>query len=397
MVIKLYLTKWEEKALAGEYGSILALAIKVLVKVGEALGAERLIDISHAHISGISYFNIGDAGLEFLRDIAHSNYKVKVFTTANPYSAACIKQFIQFIGIDNCKKQLEIIQILKNLGIHRDFTCTPYIIKEPRYGEHLAWAESSAVIYANTVYGAKTNREGGPLALMAALVGKTYLAGLHLDENREPTLLVELRLTKLNPMLASLIGLNIGKITQGSIPYIKSNVHLDMISIKTLLAAIATTSDTAMTIIEGISPDAKKYCSYTSRLEKIIIDEGSVKYERDELCSEPDMIFIGCPHVSLEELKILERELGNKKIKKPIWVCISNSIMGLAERMNLVNKLKGLGVVFAPNTCFVTTPLHKIGIKCVATNSGKAMYYLPKLAKVKVLLASLRDLVKMAR
>lgn len=292
---------------------------------------------------------------------------------------------------------MKIVKILENLGVHKDFTCTPYIIREPRYGEHLAWAESSAVIYANTIYGAKTNREGGPLALMAALIGKTYLAGLHIDENREPTLLVELRLNKIDPLTASLIGLSVGRELQGSIPYIRSKVGLDIVSVKALLASIATTSNTAMTIIEGISPDAKKFSSSASELEKIVIDEKSAVYEKNEMCSKPDLLFVGCPHASLEELKLLERALRDRRAKKPIWVCTSNSVLKIAESIGLASKLRKLGVVFAPNICFVTTPLRKMGIECVVTNSGKAMYYLPKLAKVKVLLASLQDLVRMAR
>ena len=209
----MYLNRTEEKMLSGEYGEVMRKAIEILVKVGEALGAEKLIEIGHAHISGVSYFNIGDEGLELLRDISREGVKVKVYTTANPYSLAGLGLYKDESIV---RKQRELIDILIKLGVDREsFTCIPYKLRRPAKGEHLAWAESSAVIYANSILGAYTNRESGITALMAALVGKTYDAGMHRLENRRVEVEVNVEFDVSSILESSLLGLHIGRIVKG--------------------------------------------------------------------------------------------------------------------------------------------------------------------------------------
>jgi len=149
-----YLTKEEERMLNGEYGEAERLAIRTIVKVGEALDAKKLIKVKHVHVSGISYHNIGDAGLEFIRDLARGKAKVKVLSTINPL-AFDLDLKASSLDLKFVEKQLEIISYLLNMGFTPSFTCTPYVIRRPKLGEHLAWAESSAVAYANTVFGGK--------------------------------------------------------------------------------------------------------------------------------------------------------------------------------------------------------------------------------------------------
>ncbi|WP_457741713.1 aconitase X, partial [Thermococcus sp.] len=179
----MFLTKEEELILSGEYGYALQKAMEILVALGEVYGAERLIPIKSAQIAGVSYKNLGEAGLEFLRDFVKAGAKVSVYTTLNP------------AGIGNeefMEKQKEVLELYRMMGIEVTSTCTPYYgANLPKFGDHLAWSESSAVSFANSIIGARTNREGGPSSLASAIVGKTPEYGLHLDENRKATVKVK--------------------------------------------------------------------------------------------------------------------------------------------------------------------------------------------------------------
>ncbi len=187
----MYLTKNEQKMLDGEEGYAAKKSMEILVALGNIYGAEKLIEVGSVQVAGVSYHNLGDAGLEFLNELAKDG-KVKVLTTLNP--AGMDLENWQNLGIDPefARKQNLVIEAFSKMGIIVSCTCTPYLIGNlPRYGEHVAWSESSAVTFANSVIGAKTNREGGPSALAAAFVGKTPCYGLHLDENRVPDIHVE--------------------------------------------------------------------------------------------------------------------------------------------------------------------------------------------------------------
>jgi len=205
------LTKQEQKMLDGAEGHAVQKSMEILVALGDIYGAKSLIKVGSVQVSGVSYHNLGDAGLEFLNELAKDG-KVKVLTTLNP--AGMDLENWQQLGISSefAEKQNLVIDAFQRMGILVTCTCTPYLIGNlPLYGEHVAWSESSAVTFANSVIGAKTNREGGPSALAAAFVGKTPCYGLHLDENRLPDVHVEVKaeLTKLSDWGA--LGFAIGK------------------------------------------------------------------------------------------------------------------------------------------------------------------------------------------
>src|SRR4030042_2065466 len=174
--------------------------MEILTALGDIYGAERLLKVGSVQVAGGSYHNLGDAGLEFLNELAKDG-RVKVLTTLNP--AGMDLENWRNLGISEefAEKQNLVIDAFEKMGIVISCTCTPYLIGNlPRYGEHVAWSESSAVTFANSVIGAMTNREGGPSALAAALRGKTPNYGLHLDEKRVPNIHVQVNasLTKLS-------------------------------------------------------------------------------------------------------------------------------------------------------------------------------------------------------
>ena len=203
----MFLTKDEEAMLAGQEGEGARTAMELLVALGDIYEAKRLIPISSAHLSGVSYKTIGEGGIEFLESLS-TNARVSVPTTLNP--AGMDRQRWREMGISPrfADRQQHIIHCYERLGVQTDCSCTPYLgTNVPRRGQTLAWAESNALSFANSVVGARTNREGGPGALAAAIVGRTPEYGLHLDENRAPSMIVEVELDQVD---YSLLGQSVG-------------------------------------------------------------------------------------------------------------------------------------------------------------------------------------------
>ena len=173
--------------LAGRDGYATQKSMQILVALGEIYGADRMIPVTSVQVAGVSYHNLGDAGLEYLENLANKGARARVKTTLNP--AGMDLDNWRELGIDEefAGKQERVIRAFLKMGITASCTCTPYLVgNEPSRGEHIAWSESSAVTYANSILGAYTNREGGPSALAAALTGRTPRYGMHLEENRKP-------------------------------------------------------------------------------------------------------------------------------------------------------------------------------------------------------------------
>src|SRR5512133_279322 len=188
------ITQEEQKMLSGGFGRATQKAMEILNALGTIYEADRMVPVSSVQISGVSFDNLGDAGLDFLAEMAADGGKVKVLTTLNP--AGMDIENWQALGIDAdfARNQERVIEAYAKMGVVTTCSCTPYLFGNlPHFGEHIAWAESSAVCYANSVLGARTNREGGPSALAAALTGFTPEYGLHLTQNRAPGMVFEVQ------------------------------------------------------------------------------------------------------------------------------------------------------------------------------------------------------------
>ncbi len=382
----MFLTREEEKILNGEEGEAARLAIKTIIKVGEALGASRLVEIKHAHVSGISYLNIGDPGLEFIEHLSNLGAKIRVFGTINPlaFDLDSPKEFN--ISEEEYRKQLQIIDTLKKMGFHPTFTCTPYYIRKPSLGEHLAWGESSAVAYANIVYGARTNKEGGPIALLSAIIGRTYYSGLHLTENRVPKLYFKTTFRVSNTIEAGLLGYYIGKQSKGKTSYLENIIQWRESWIKAYAAAIGTTSDNPLTIIGNISPEAELY-SKDYIEERITITEEELReayYELADRNANENIVFFGCPHLGLEELRELVSNV-DKYYDKPIILSTSRYIYAKALEEGIISKLEEKGVKIIKDTCPIVSRIFQANV-VVKTNSIKASFYLRRLRKVRITL-----------
>ena len=277
----------------------------ILVALGDIYGASKLVDITSAQVSGVSYKTIGDAGLEYLKDLAQDDSgKATINASLNPPGTDLDNWeelgFPEYFAI----KQNKIVDAYANLGISKTCTCTPYLVGNvPRFRDHVSWSESSAVAYVNSVIGARTNREGGPAALAAAIVGKTPLYGFHLEENRKANLVVNVN-TELKGADFGALGYIIGKVVGSGVPYFKLQNTPNNNDMKTLGAALASSGSVALYHMENVTPEFD--IAGEAEVEDIMfIGEKEIAETREKLTTtdrEPDLICLGCPHASLEEI-----------------------------------------------------------------------------------------------
>jgi hypothetical protein len=294
------------------------------------------------------------------------------------------------MGIDEgfYRKQMRIINTLVRLGAEKSLTCTPYYFDPPSFGDHLAWAESNAVVYANSLIGARTNRESGISALASGIIGKTPNYGLHIQENREPTLIVDVEFEIKNEAEASILGYISGEKVAGEVPYFRFKNTLPESWLKLMGASLAAKGNTALFHVEEQTPEWNKFS--ISGLEKIEVD--IVEIKTDEC--EPDLIALGCPHLSEQELENLYEVVKDRgKVKREFWVFLSRKL--IEKRKSIVEKIEEHGIKVFSDTCMVVSPATE-SYECVMVNSGKALQYLPKLRRVQVKIGSMKECVEEA-
>jgi hypothetical protein len=389
------LTKTEEGWLAGDGGEVIERMFRLLVRLGEIYGADRMIPVSSAQVAGVSYKSLGDPGMEFLEDYAGKGAKVKMVTFLNPAGMDIEDWKEMGIPPDFAEKQLRIMNAFRKMGIIISATCTPYLAGNlPRYREHIAWSESSAISFSNSVIGARTNREGGPSALAAALCGVTPNYGLHLDENRKPQLLVNVEATLEDNADFGALGYVVGKQAKNRIPFFKGIKDADSDQLKSLGAAMAASGAVALYHVEGITPEA--HLMNAEGLESISVTGKDLDDTFSKLSTgkEPDIVILGCPHSSLKEIMTVARKLEGKKLKKPLWVCTSRMVKEAANRMGFTQTIENAGGKVVADTCMVVSPIEDIGYKTTAVNSGKAANYLPGFCKQNVVFSRLNTLIE---
>jgi predicted aconitase len=391
----MYLTKEEEKTLNGEKGEVLERLFRLLVRLGDIYGADKMIPVGSVQVAGVSYKSIGDPGTEFLEDIASKRAQVKVLTYLNP--AGMDLENWETLGFpkDFAKNQLRIMDAFKKMGIVITSTCTPYLAGNlPRFREHIAWSESSAVSFSNSVIGARTNREGGPSALAAAICGVTPNYGLHIWEKRQPTIKVNVDTElKYNSDFGAL-GYYVGKQVKNKIPYFSGIKDANTDQLKALGAAMAASGAVALYHVEGLTPEADLVVN--KGLDSINVGKVEIKETYDKLNTgeTPDIVIFGCPHASLREISALADRLAGKQLKKPVWICTSRMVKEAADRMGYNEIIAKAGGSIVADTCMVVSPIEEMGYKTTGVNSGKAANYLPGFCKQEVCFANIDDLIE---
>ncbi len=382
------LTKSEEKALAGEYGESLEIAYRVLVAIGKISNAKRLIPIKWAHVSGVAYLTIGEFGLDFLKKISRTRgTKFRVFTTVNPCGMDIENWDSLNIPADYADRQLKIISYYEKLGIANSFTCVPFqSYKVPKRGTSLAWAESSAAIFANSILGLRTNRESAVSALASALTGKTVYSDLHMPRNRVPSKNIRIMMEKRDRKGLSgsvdygVLGYYAGRTVPGVIGFQGQKLDLGMAEAKALCAAIGTTGSSGMFVQNS-----------KEKLETIDFTEKEYEDVFSELSQtgEGEAIVFGCPQMTIEELYELSRMLGGKHFRKKCVVFCSSKIYEMARTRGYAQVVEEAGATFVRDACADFTPMiSALNVDSVETDSCKGAHYMRKVHGVNV---SLKD------
>ena len=387
----MYLTKEEEAMLNGEMGEGVRRFMELLVRLGEINGAERMVPVSSAQIAGISYKNIGDPGLEFLEEVA-KEVRVRIPAFMNP-AGMDIERWME-IGIPQgfAEKQMRVVEALKRMGVMPTLTCTPYLAGIlPRFGEHIAWAERSAVIYANSIIGARTNREGGPSALAAAITGRTPYYGLHLDENRRPTMGFRIGVQPQGEYEFSVLAYLITQQMKKGIPYFRG-LRGNPDELKTFGATLAAFGGMALFHAEGTIPEEAESPREMVDIEYSDFEEAKEKLKEDY--RDVDVVVLGCPHASISQILRLKELLKGRSFRVPVWIFVAHTVRTAAERSGLIRELEERNVKILSDMCAVVAPLDAMGIRSAVTNSGKMYRYLPATNGVKTYLDSLENIVE---
>ena len=376
------LAKDEEEALAGKRGEALASAYRILAAIGEATGAKKLVPIKWAHVSGVNYGTIGDAGVQFL-DKFSKTAKVVVRTTVNPMGydrdhPGNIPEKFQ-------EKQASIVKSYERMGVTPSFTCTPYEVFDiPQKGAAVSFAESNAAVYSNSLLGLMTNKESALSALASSVTGKAPLSDLRLEEARNPKFGIEAGFKFESELDYGLMGYFAGKVVKDSSVAFGGMPRPSTIEAKALSAAIGTSGSCGMFTLGT----AKEKISFGKKEAKAVMDELST-------AEDGDLITLGSPQLGMNELDLLVKLTEGKKFNKRCMIFCSRAIHGQAAKVGLTGKLERSGAEFMCDSCTCLTPyVTKEEYDSVVSNSVKGAYYLNNSNKVKVALKDIKTIAK---
>lgn len=384
------LTDEEQKMLNGEYGEGTAKAMDMVTKWGEVYGAEKLVDVSNAHTSP------GEP-IEWLKEMSKGS-KVRAYSTIHPFPIDRERWQVQGIERGWVEKMepywQESIIYYKKLGLIPAFTCCPYMVGNvPAFRSNSNFFGSEAVLLTNSYFGARNPRTGGPACFISALTGKAPYEGLMVDENRYGELLFEpeagLNMERFNHAELGLFGYYVGIRAQEKVCVVNGvQTKFDFESFKYLTAPMATSGSVALCHIVGTTPEAQtiEQCFGPKKpLERIVLGAKELKEMWRKLnttdSEDVDMVLLGCPHLSIPELKALAVMLDGKKVRedKRFFIAVGDDMLNMARKMDLDKVIEASGAKILTGVC--NGPLtpwdHMVDKpKVVATNSAKAAHYI---------------------
>ena len=407
------LTEKDSQMLNGEHGEAARLAMSILVRMAEVYGAAEMMDVTQAHIDGCGLLSV--ASLEFAETLAAMGGRVSIPTTLNmvPLDLQNWRQFR--VPKDFAAKAIRLAKAYTDMGCIPTWTCAPYQgYLTPRFGQQIAWAESNAIVYANSVLGARTNRYGDFMDICAAITGRIPKHGLHLKHNRKGQLL--LRLVDIESAVLQddtfypVLGHLLGHLAQDKIPVIEGlPAGATDDQLKALGAAAASSGAVALFHAIGVTPEANtlEEAFQGDAPERIIdIHLSDLLAARADLSTAEeqarlDLIVLGCPHFSFAEFKQLAELIQAEKaqtIQPDVeFIVTSNQVAySLLQRSDLMDTLTAFGIQIALDTCVFHTPIVPPDAKVMMTNSGKCAYYAPGELGVQVAFGSMADCVRSA-
>ena len=407
------LSRQDKQLLNGQHGEAAQLAMRILVRMADVYEAAELMDVSQAHIDGCGL--LSETGLEFAETLAAKGARVSVPTTLN-MGPLDLQNWQQF-GIDEdfAGKAIRQARAYTDMGCIPTWTCAPYqSYLTPRFGQQIAWGESNAICYANSVLGAKTNRYGDYMDICAAIAGRVPKCGLHLAENRKGQLLLRLRDIDTAVMQSNEFYVTLGHLTGSlagdKIPVIEGlDAGASSDQLKALCAAAASSGAVALFHAIGVTPEANTLeQAFQSDKPERIIDIGLIdlRNARSELStaeegSKLDLIVLGCPHFSYNEFRelsdLIEAKTEKGKRLHPnvrFIVITSQTSYALLQRGGFLDKITTFGIEITLDTCVFHTPMVAEDTKVIMTNSGKCAYYAPGELSVRVAFGSMTDCVE---
>jgi len=382
----LELTKFEEKILAGSKGEVYASAYRVLLAIGQATEAEKLVPIEWAHVSGVNYNTIGDAGVDFLHEVANG-VRFKVRTTINPMGYDRSKP--NTLSPNFLSKQMQIVESYKKMGATQSFSCTPYeIFRIPRKGTSVSFAESSAAVFSNSFLGLMTNKESALSALASAITGKSPYSDLRIEESRTPRVALKCRGIAIDTETDyGLLGYVAGKIARDScIAFSDLKNNMGMMPAKAISSGLGTSGSCGM-FTSGSVPES----------ESIEIDEEEMSKAKDELNTEEDgdLILFGSPQLGLSELNYLHDLIEGRKFDRRCIIFCSRYIHDQARKIGLTSKVESSGAEFMCDSCMCLSPLiTRDNTDSIITNSVKGAYYMKNSNRVRVALKDMKTIVR---
>ena len=404
----LSLTTEDRALLSGSDGEATALAMRILVSAAELLRARSLVQITSAHIDGCLYH--GDGGVEFAETLVAAGGQVAVPTTLNVGALDLLHP--DSVRVDQSKTSMARRQMdaYVSMGAQPTFTCAPSQIgHEPGVGEQVAWGESNAIAFANSVLGARTERYGDFLDACCALTGRAPLYGLHIAKNREAKVVVDVTAVPgalkdqdvFYPVLGTWLGLEVGR----EIPLIVGlppTVTRDQL--KALGASAASTGAVALFHVLEVTPEAPTLDAVISKdgpVRQIALKPDMVKRALGRLTTadaaeQIDAVAVGSPHFSITEFEALLKLIRGRCFAVPFYACTARATLRDLERRGDLHVLREAGVEIVADTCVVVTPILPESGSVLMTNSGKFAHYGPSNTGYDVVYGSLEDCVESA-
>ena len=417
------LTERDRAMLAGELGEAAAVAMRILVTMAGVYGAGRLLDIEGAHIDGCLYH--GDSGVDFAELLVAAGARVRVPTTLNVGGLDLLHPE-EFAGTaERRTKALRLMECYEEMGCRTIWTCAPYqTTPRPAFGQQVAWAESNAIVFANSVLGARTHRYGDFIDICAAITGRAPAVGLHLEENRRGQIVFDLRALpdalRSASWLLPAIGYLVGERCGNRVPVLVGLEAADEDGLKALGAAAASSGAVALFHAVGITPEAptlEAALGGKDAEEWIEIGVSDLRDGLRSLSTAPgmgeaagggpksegltiDVVALGSPHFSPREfaqlLPLVERHPPAESVE--FVVCTNRISLDFLERQGALERLRRLGVRVVVDTCVVVAPILRTAAGGVLmTNSGKFAHYAPGNVGFDVVFGSLAECVRSAQ
>ena len=395
--------------LSGEYGPAAKMAMSIVARMAEVSDAQALLDITGAHIDSTVY--IGEAGLEFAERLAGLGARVAVPTTLNVSGLDEHHWQDWAVPSEWARQAHRQMVAYRSMGTIPTWTCAPYQTDmRPAFGQQIAWGESNAIVFANSVLGARTERYPDLFDICCAVTGRAPAIGLHLPENRGGEMLFQLldipKALQQSDDFYPVLGNLIGKAALDKIPVVDGlAVNPNEDQLKAFGAGAASSGGVAMFHMVGVTPEAPTLrAAFHGKqpIQTIEITMDTLRASRRELThtddDQLDMVVLGSPHFSLAEFKRLAPMLKGKQRHPDVKFLVTSSraMAQLARKAGLLDSLDSFGAQITVDTCILTSPMLPAEIQNLMTNSAKFAYYAPGLLGKKIAFGSLEDCVNSA-